>query len=161
MDLISDVAEGEQKNVIAQKSSEETNKQSFPCQNCGRLLQSKSGRTNHLKKCKDKKIAEKITEEEESSTVTSLTVTQLTSKSYEPSANDLIPPEPPDPLESSNSSIVFKWGQFDGDRIKKEIDEAYEIIVFWKKNLFLLPKGAPGKNISVRQPGLLMLLMHG
>jgi len=40
----------------------------------------------------------------------------------------------------------FKWGSYDGESFARKVDLVYEKIVFWKKNLFLLPKGAAGKS---------------
>jgi hypothetical protein len=45
-------------------------------------------------------------------------------------------------IEISN----FKWGNKDGTAISKEITEAYEKVVYWRKNLFMLPTGAIGKE---------------
>ena len=38
------------------------------------------------------------------------------------------------------------WGALNGNEAVKELKECYEKIVFWKKNLFMLPKGASGKD---------------
>lgn len=40
----------------------------------------------------------------------------------------------------------FKWGERDGTAFTNDLDKAYEKIVFWKKNLFILPTGNAGKN---------------
>ena len=40
----------------------------------------------------------------------------------------------------------FLWGEKNGDEVAKSIETAYEKIVFWKKNLFMLHTGAAGKK---------------
>ena len=59
-----------------------------------------------------------------------------------------LPPKPPDPppYDPDNMSLNFKWGSFDGDAITRKVNHTYEQIVYWKKNIFLLPKGAAGKH---------------
>ena len=39
-----------------------------------------------------------------------------------------------------------KWGERNLHEISKKIQNAHERIVFWKKNLFMLPTGATAKN---------------
>ena len=40
----------------------------------------------------------------------------------------------------------FYWGNKKGSEACKDINDCYEKIVFWKRNLFLLPKGKNGKD---------------
>ena len=39
----------------------------------------------------------------------------------------------------------FLWGSLDGDEFKRKIEEIYEVVVCWKRNLFLIPSGHSGK----------------
>ena len=51
--------------------------------------------------------------------------------------------------ERKNSVDVERrifWGERNGEEAVKEIEEAYKKIVFWKKDLFMLPTDAVGKN---------------
>ena len=40
---------------------------------------------------------------------------------------------------------VFKWGDNDGKTFTERVELIYDKIVYWKKNLFLLPTGKSGK----------------
>jgi len=63
-----------------------------------------------------------------------------------------VPPDPPPPLfvpdpeKANQTKFNFKWGSYDGESFARKVDLVCEEIVFWKKNLFLLSKGAAGKG---------------
>ena len=40
----------------------------------------------------------------------------------------------------------YKWGDYDGHVFEKNLNVIYDIIVHWKKNLFMLPTGRAGKD---------------
>ena len=44
------------------------------------------------------------------------------------------------------TQVRFKWGVKKDSVISTHIENAYEKVVFWKKNLFMLPTGAAGKK---------------
>ena len=44
----------------------------------------------------------------------------------------------------------IKWGKQNLREVSKKIQDAYECIVFWKKNLVMLPTGAAAKKIDNR-----------
>ena len=90
-------------NTTASQGMEERGKPSFPCNICGRILQSKSGRTNHEKKCKMKGPVIKANSgvEEENSTMQTSTVKLLTSHLEQSVEMNTLPPEPPDPPPST------------------------------------------------------------
>ena len=44
----------------------------------------------------------------------------------------------------------FLWGERNGNEVVKLIEDAYEKIVFWKKNIFMLPTGATGKKYTIQ-----------
>ena len=58
-----------------------------------------------------------------------------------------------DGLESTLPSFefardgLFTWGESSCKDLKLEIHEAYEKVVYWRKNLFKLPSGAAGKKV--------------
>lgn len=59
------------------------------------------------------------------------------------------PPRPPDPPRELIQPVVqqlFMWGQLNGDQATRELKECYEKVVYWRKNIFMLPKGASGKD---------------
>ena len=41
----------------------------------------------------------------------------------------------------------FKWGEVDGEIFCKSIKDAYEEVMHWKRNCFLLPSGRVGKDL--------------
>ena len=53
--------------------------------------------------------------------------------------DEVIPIPPPTPER-------FYWDQIKGSVIVQDINDCYEKIVFWRRNLFMLPNGAAGKN---------------
>ena len=57
------------------------------------------------------------------------------------------PPRPPDPpQEQPVVEQQFMWGQLNGDQAARELKECYEKIVYWRKNIFMLPKGSTAKD---------------
>ena len=38
------------------------------------------------------------------------------------------------------------WAEYKGSEITKIINEVYEKIVFWRRNVLMVPNGASGKN---------------
>lgn len=52
-------------------------------------------------------------------------------------------PLPPDPQPPEKS---IYWGNFKDSETIIIIDSCYEKIVYWRQNLFLLPKGFSGKD---------------
>ena len=124
MDLRSD---SDGPNTTASQGMEERGKPSFPCSICRRILQSKSGRTNHEKKCKMKGPVIKANSgvEEENPTTQTSTVKQSVEM-------NTLPPEPPDPPPSMLTTSKFM----------EDVTAIYEKIVYWRKNVFLLPSGA-------------------
>ena len=57
------------------------------------------------------------------------------------------PPDPPDKDVSSlrKEQLLYKWGDFDDKTFENNVHRAYDVIVYWRKNLFLLPTGKFGK----------------
>ena len=53
-----------------------------------------------------------------------------------------LPPKPPDPSLCKNH---YRWGNYDSDLFENNLNIVYEKIVYWRKNLFLLPSGKYGK----------------
>ena len=50
------------------------------------------------------------------------------------------------PAYKPRSAPSFTWGDVNGMEVEKELDSIYKEVVFWKKNLFLLPSGKVGKE---------------
>jgi len=56
------------------------------------------------------------------------------------------PPRPPDPPQEPVVQHQFMWGYLNGDKATHELKQCYEKIVYWRKNIFMLPKGSTGKD---------------
>ena len=56
-------------------------------------------------------------------------------------------PKPPD---SSLCKNHYKWGNYDSDLFENNLNIVYEKIVYWRKNLLLLPSGKYGKAMKQR-----------
>ena len=103
----------------------------FTCENCKRQLKSQTGLKLHLRCCQ-KKYQQQHSNEDTPLTSTADKITMLP---------PVIPPKPPEP-----SKITNKWGERDSIFVEAAINEIYEEIVFWRKNLFMLPTGRAGKS---------------
>ena len=107
---------------------------SFACEYCSRKLTSKSGKTLHQKKCK-MKLNENNNHD----------VGKEEDKEDEKVKNDK-----DQQCETSNSNhqepISFMWGKHNNIYIEHIINTIYDEIVFWRKNLFLLPTGSAGRR---------------
>ena len=55
----------------------------------------------------------------------------------------------------------FQWGQLDGQTFCEMIDTAYNDIIHWKHNIFLLPSGAAGKSFIQEITRLLQAFANG
>lgn len=54
-------------------------------------------------------------------------------------------PEPP-ARPDNDVAEKFYWDDVKGRHIIEVIDECYDMIVYWRKNIFMLPNGATGKE---------------
>ena len=50
------------------------------------------------------------------------------------------------PFKSTLGSDQFKWGDVPGQKFTNLIEEAYSLIVHWRRNLFKVPSGSSGKQ---------------
>jgi len=55
--------------------------------------------------------------------------------------------------QPATSTAAPIWAQLFYEDVRLIFDSAYEEIVFWRKNLFMLPSGAAGKSLLMRSPG--------
>ena len=44
--------------------------------------------------------------------------------------------------------MKYIWGKYKDHKFEKNLSQVYETVVFWKKNLFLLPSGKAGKKFT-------------
>ena len=120
-----------------------SNQNEFKCEHCDRVLKSKGGKTLHQNKCFHKNSQD---------LQTSVEAVVLSSNTTTDNSSDVknhdIPPDPPDPPvqeKEANPMPTYKWGEYDNFSFEKSLNFIYEKIVFWRKNLFLLPTGGAGK----------------
>ena len=49
-------------------------------------------------------------------------------------------------LDDETKKLNFKWNQVEGEKFFNDLNTVYDKIVYWKKNLFILPSGRGGKQ---------------
>ena len=54
-------------------------------------------------------------------------------------------PKPPDKSEDIIETSTYKWGEYTNKQFEENVSSIYEKIVYWKKNIFLLPTGKRGR----------------
>ena len=67
------------------------------------------------------------------------------------------PPDPP-PINESDSGteqLLYMWGLHNNAVFERNLNVAYEQIVYWRKNLFMLPTGKFGKRYIVETTRLM------
>jgi hypothetical protein len=64
-------------------------------------------------------------------------------------------------LEASHTPNGFKWGDYSEGFFTENIHKVYEEIVFWRKNLFQLPKGEIGKAFVIEMTRLFNSITPG
>ena len=124
--------------------TENVKKDLFPCEACGRVLKSKSAKTNHLNnfcKIKDSQKQKDESDANEAPALQKITE-KLTSQETDDSPTEPNQPKP----DSSPKCQIFYWGTVEGEKFSKDLDFVYEKIVHWRQNLFLLPTGKSGKK---------------
>ena len=48
--------------------------------------------------------------------------------------------------KASTECVKYIWGKYKDHEFEKNLPQVYETVVFWKKNLFLLPSGEAGRK---------------
>jgi len=100
------------------------------CDACQRKFKSRTGLKLHKRKC-DKKSGEDM------ALTSKITAEKRTTQN--PTEPDPPPPKPPDEFPA------YKWGNYTSFSFEENFKKIYESIVFWRRNLFLLPTGNAGK----------------
>jgi len=98
----------------------------FNCNICERNFRSKRGLNQHMRSCSTKTIDVNEVENEN---------------------NVSVPTDESNRIDEINddTASTFVWGIIDGKTFTKNVNNVYEKIVYWKKNLFMLPTGKAGK----------------
>ena len=124
-------------------ASENTTEKSHICCNCDRRFHSSRGLKQHQRSCQsrnkiptDRKSTETI-EDSQFSTKTSISAD-----------------------EPSTQSVKYIWGKYKDHEFEKNLSQVYETVVFWRKNLFLLPSGKAGKKFIGEVSRLMSEWLH-
>ena len=60
--------------------------------------------------------------------------------------------EPPDRSRKKDKDnilhLCFPWGSIPNYTFEKQINETYEKIVYWRRNLFMVPTGKAAKEVT-------------
>ena len=110
-------------------ASENATEKSHICCNCDRSFHSSRGLKQHQRSSQsrnntptDRESTETI-EDSQFFTKTSISADQL-----------------------STQSVKYIWGKYKDHEFEKNLSQVYETVVFWRKNLFLLPSGKAGRK---------------
>ena len=96
--------------------------------NCKRIFKTCKGLLIHLHTCNKKVRYDLQTNELD-------TVNSTTGNEFRNNVDDV-----------SRMEFDFKWNQVEGKKFFSDLTTVYDRIVYWKKNLFLLPSGHAGKQ---------------
>ena len=118
------------------------------CTTCKRSFRTVRGLNQHQRCClKSSSGANKLTHPPP------INVPVNDTEQHTQSSNDMkktpdSPLEPPPVIDSVNGTkqLLYKWGIYNNDIFEKHLSVAYERIVYWRKNLFMLPTGKVGKR---------------
>ena len=129
------------------------------CLSCYRSFKSKGGLTRHTKICK---MISKVKESSDSENTTLMSVTEVDDEQpnvqlvlvFETDTNDA----DSDVYRKTNIQEQFFWGEKKGSDFTNSLKEVYERLIFWRKNLFLLPSGSSGKRFILETTRLYTLL---
>ena len=125
------------------------------CDLCPRVFSSKRGKTRHQNICRQKNH-QSNGETAATDNITNNSPTIL----IPPSAVE--PDSPPDAHQTINPP-AYKWNNIPPYLFEENVRAAYEKIVFWRKNVFLLPTGKAGRSYIDEVSRLLNLIYcnHG
>ena len=60
----------------------------------------------------------------------------------------------------STQSVKYTWGKYKDHDFEKNLSQVYETVVFWRKNLFLLPSGKAGRKFIGEASRLMSEWLH-
>ena len=116
-------------------ASTDANGDSHVYAECDRSFRTNRGLNQHLKHLRSCYLKNKITD------------VQPPYERKEDEANDQISDDSNIEIwDISTQSLRYKWGTYQDYLFERNLSLAYEKIVYWKKNLFLLPSGQAGKS---------------
>ena len=122
---------------------ENTTEKSHICCNCNRSFHSSRGLKQHQRSCQSRNNTP--TDRESTETIED---SQFSTKT-------LISADEP-----STQSVQYIWGKYKDHEFEKNLSQVYEIVVFWRKILFLLPSGKAGRKFIGEVSRLMSEWLH-
>ena len=126
-------------NIFALSTNQQINSENIEenerCNVCARPFLTNRGLLQHLNVCRTRNMTNNSNQ---AMTTTNDDNNDNTSNSNNSNGNDI-----PDKIESQEK---FYWNLVARSTFEKDLNNAYEKIVHWKKNFFMLPSGAAGKR---------------
>ena len=110
-------------------ASENTTKKSHICCNCVQSFHSSRGLKQHQRSCQSRNNTP--TDRESTETIEDSQFSTKTSKQAD---------------EPSTQSVKYIWGKYKDHEFEKNLSQVYETVMFWRRNLSLLPYGKAGKT---------------
>ena len=117
-------------------ASQSTVQESYQCTICHRRFRTNRGLSQHLRSCNFKNINSNV-----SDTVIATDENALLDNE---SLRNIETPE-----------VRYKWGRYDSYQFEENMSLVDEKILYWKKNLFLLPPWRAGKQFTVETTKLM------
>ena len=124
-------------------ASENTTKKLHICCNCDRSFHSSHGLKQHQRSSQSRNNTPTVRESTE--TIEDSQFFTKASKSAD---------------EPSTQSVKYIWGKYKDHEFEKNLSQVYENVVFWRKNLFLLPSGKAGRKFVGEVSRLMSEWLH-
>ena len=107
----------------------------YPCDICNKRYKSQSGLKRHRKNC---------------------------TRQTRDDIVDITSPIEDTSVENNQQEITsrFEWGKYEEAQFVKMLNAVYDKVVFWRKNIFLLPSGKSGKQCIEETAGLINSSIH-
>ena len=105
----------------------------FLCSSCNKSYRTQRGLNQHRAKSLSCKTSQSVDDEH-------------LSKVNEQQLVNTDPIEQIPPVVVENEKVLYTWGKYRDIEFEENVSFAYEQIVYWKKNLFLLPTGKAGRH---------------
>ena len=106
---------------------EAANQRIFNCERCGKRCKSERGIIQHLRFCNN------------------LRNENVQEVGQPPPENRETPLAENNNGDTTREAEKFWWGEMRGSTIEKDLVHIYEKVVFWRRNLFMMPNGSSGK----------------
>ena len=124
-------------------TSENATEKSHICCNCDRSFHSSRGLKQHQRSCQSRNNTP--TDRESTETIEDSQFSTKTSISAD---------------KPSTQSVKYIWGKYKDHEFEKNLSQVYETVMFWRKNLFLLPSAKAGRKFIGEVSRLMSEWLH-